>query len=786
MATKKFYENYDHVVTPTSKNVVLEYKGDYSVYFGITVDISGKNANKYLPSYENIPTRNGDDLVITTVFISNSGSAKTVTTTVKDYFTNPYFDNNLVLESNLLKNQTYTINQNTEFGTNGLYMEKGDFNSSDFILAPKYDYEESFKLNNIYDDFVYDEKGEDNYVISSSSGRDYILEMAGNDEYNAFSGSNPHIQDLKGNDEYVAEEPDTRMVIKDYSGNDEYEAKDSATIITYDYKGNDEYIAQNSGYLQIMDYKGNDKYWFGSHSASSVVDVEGNDSYDLLNAGMSDPQAKLFIADDKGNDKFSIKNSSNIQIIDASGADKYEIENSWALSIKDDKGKDKYIIKNIDTSSTEITVSNFTIKDSSGNDKYELANVKSKYGQVLSSITDELGNDKYTVNGSNYFEFLEHSGKDTYKLIGTEENKVSNFYITDYAGNDKYTLEHINKQDPDKSSIVEKQGNDSYSIKDTQNLIITDELGNDKYTLQNRINGYINDYDGKDTYTSKGETTLWDLSITDNGTSSDTYTLNGGNLLSITDKGGNNKFTISNCYDSGINAIGEGNDTYKYTNMNDCWIDDSAGNDNYNINKSWFFNIEDYAGSDVYKFTNTEIGYITDNEGDDKYNIVKSKDINILDFDGNDTYTIDIKGIKNGHYYIDDCGSDTDSLTISGLSAKNVVYLSDIDKNGKTTGDLIILDKANKSYVQINHFYNYDDESGYILNEFDEGCIETIKAGKTTLNITSVIRNDINNIKGQIAGWLTTNDFVNVNEALSSGTTDQIAELIAYFTNASN
>ena len=90
MATKKFYENYDHVVTPTSKNVVLEYKGDYSVYFGITVDISGKNAAKYNSNYENVSVRNGDDLIVKTIFISNSGSAKTVTTTVKDYFTNQY------------------------------------------------------------------------------------------------------------------------------------------------------------------------------------------------------------------------------------------------------------------------------------------------------------------------------------------------------------------------------------------------------------------------------------------------------------------------------------------------------------------------------------------------------------------------------------------------------------------------------------------------------------------------------------------------------------------------
>ena len=1026
MATKKFYENYDHIVTPTSKNVVLEYKGDDSVYFGITVDISGKNATKYYSNYENVSVRNGDDLIVKTIFISNSGSPKTVTTTIKDYFTNPYFDNNFTLESNLLKNQTYIITQNTSGGTNGLYSEKGDFDSSDFILAPKYDNEQPFNLKKSHDDFVYDEKGKDNYDIASSSGRDYFLEMAGNDKYNASDASNPHIQDLKGNDEYVAENTNTRMSIEDYSGNDKYEAKDSAIIITNDYKGNDEYIAQDNGSIQINDNKGNDKYWLWSHSASWIVDSAGNDSYDLLNAVIDAP-AKLSIVDYKGNDKFSIKKSSNIQIIDASGADKYEILNgSNAVSLQDYSGNDGYTIaggsnnleltdaagndkytlndcnyveisdtkgsdsyKLIGTETNKVT--NTTITDELGNDKYVLEHINperkgddNNKSSILDqngndsysiketwdlTITDDLGNDKYTLTGENInLEINDYSGKDSYTSKGTTKltcayivdngadtdiynlNGFNTGYISDYGGNNKYTVSSsvyldiysygygndtynikniedfsiedafgndkytittslsgdiIDSQGTDKytvkgvydkktkettyvkniaiedrgiendtynfdkvygvpevNTISDEGGSDKYSIKDTMYVSIKDNngndkysfngqiintkiddlggidtysnnskselscisiddkgadndtyklnnvegtiedeggdntfvingsvdfyvttsgLGNDKYTLQNRINGYINDDGGEDTYTSKGKTTLWSFSIIDSGTAADTYTLNGGNRLSITDKGGNNKFTISNCYESGIKATGNGNDTYKYTNMSDCWIDDSAGNDNYNINKSRLSNIEDYAGSDVYKFTNTESGYITDSEGDDNYSIVKSTDINILDFDGNDTYTIDIKGIKNGNYYIDDCGSGTDSLTISGLSAKNVVYLSDIDKNGKTTGDLIILDKANKSYVQINHFYNYDEESGYILDEFDEGCIETIKAGKTTLNITSDIRNDINNIKGQIAGWLfSSEEYDSVIQVLNSGDKNVINELIAY------
>ena len=275
---------------------------------------------------------------------------------------------------------------------------------------------------------------------------------------------------------------------------------------------------------------------------------------------------------------------------------------------------------------------------------------------------------------------------------------------------------------------------------------------------------------------------MWSYSITDYGTAADTYTLNGGNLLSITDEGGNNKFSMSNCYESGIKATGSGNDTYKYTNMSDCWIDDYAGNDNYNISKSWLAIIEDFAGNDIYKLTNTEYSSITDSAGDDNYTIAKSKDISIGDGDGNDSYSIDIKGIKNGRYYIEDCGSGTDSLTISGLNAKNVVYLTDFNEYEKNTGDLIILDKSSKNYIQIDHFFDYNAVSGHIYDEFAEGRIETIKAGNTTLNIDELsMSNHLNIINASIASWLTLGaEYDSVIEVLNSGDNNAINELIAY------
>ena len=1031
MATKKFYENYDHVVTPTSKNVVLEYKGGNSAWFTFNVDISGKNATKYYNNYENVSVRSGNDLIIKTIFISNGGSAKTVTTTLKNYFAEPLLQE-IEIQSNLLKNQTYIIAQNTEIGTNGLYSEKGDFDSSDFILAPKYDNEQPFNLKKSHDDFVYDEKGKDNYDIASSSGRDYFLEMSGNDKYSASDSSNPHIEDLKGNDEYVAENNETRMKIYDYSGNDEYEAKDSATIITNDYKGNDEYIAQDNGSIQINDNKGNDKYWLWSHSASWIVDSAGNDFYELFNAVMDDPQAKLSIVDYKGNDKFNIKNSSNIQIIDGSGADKYEILNgsnsvslqdysgndgytvsggSNNLELTDAAGNDKYTLN--DSNYVEISdtkgsdsykligtetnkVTNTTISDEFGNDKYVLEHINperkgdsNNKSSILDQngndsysiketwdldVIDELGNDKYTLTGENInLEINDDSGKDSYISKGTTKltcayivdggtetdiynlngfnvgeiqdyggnNKytvsssvdldiysygygndtyniknIEDFSIEDAFGNDKYTIttslsgDIIDSQGTDKytvkgvydkktkettyvkniviedrsiendtyyfdkvygvpevNTISDEGGSDKYSIKDTMFVSIKDNngndkysfngqiintviddlsgidtysnnskselscifiddkgadndtyklnnvegtikdeggdntfaingsadfyvttsgLGNDKYTLQNRINGYIKDYDGEDTYTSKGKTTLWSFSITDSGTAADTYTLNGGNRLSITDEGGNNKFTISNCYESGIKATGNGNDTYKYTNMSDCWIEDYDGNDNYNINKSWLSNIEDYAGSDVYKFTNTESGYITDKSGDDIYSFIGSKTnfVSVTDYAGDDSYSIDLTKTKGAKYYIEDYGSDAgDTLTIKGLSTKNIMYFSDYDKDGNCSGDMIIFDKSSKSYIQIDSFFNYSLEFNVFEGDFEAGQIETIKAGSKVLGIDAMeMSTYLDNISVQVASWLSTNSYDDVCALFDTGSKEDIANFVAYMT----
>ena len=299
-----FYEDYARVVTPTSKNVVLEYKGENSAYFTFNVDISGKNATKYSSYYENVSVRSGDDLIVKTIFISNSGSPKTVTTTVKNYFIE-YLLSEIDIKSTLLKDETICIDQYTKFGVNGLYGQVGDGPYSDYILAP--DDTSTMNLTNSGYDQVFDKKGDDTYYANGGL-IEYFLDLDGNDAYNSSNGNLTIVYDIKGNDKYLSENSGTKISTLDYKGNDEYCVKNFAALHARDYNGNDKYILEDYGSFSLaQDIKGNDEYYLGSHTASNIQDNSGNDKYTFVNAWVTTDSN--IIEDRYGNDKYDIKTS---------------------------------------------------------------------------------------------------------------------------------------------------------------------------------------------------------------------------------------------------------------------------------------------------------------------------------------------------------------------------------------------------------------------------------------------------------------------------------------------
>ena len=181
-----------------------------------------------------------------------------------------------------------------------------------------------------------------------------------------------------------------------------------------------------------------------------------------------------------------------------------------------------------------------------------------------------------------------------------------------------------------------------------------------------------------------------------------------------------------------------------------------------------------------------------------------------VDINGNQTITIYAQSEENiilnegsrakGTYYaysdqktsITEAENQTKS-TDSVLNIMNTDDVNDVDgvhtnlnivfnvSNGyKTTqgiyaiGDVRILDD--------NNFANWKKGASYKDITLKGNCVETINSSDG-YSITST---QIAQLAESVAGWLTKNEFANVNEAMSGGTPEQIEALTAYFTNASN
>ncbi len=129
MATKKITENTDFTITPKTKNSTYEITAtEVLVQFdaGFT-DSKGKAIIGYKTPYYNFAQKNNNDLVLTTLFTKDSGKAKTVTTTIKNYFkdtTANYYLNYKTFKKYNDSEATWinqTIKPGSDAGINDLY-----------------------------------------------------------------------------------------------------------------------------------------------------------------------------------------------------------------------------------------------------------------------------------------------------------------------------------------------------------------------------------------------------------------------------------------------------------------------------------------------------------------------------------------------------------------------------------------------------------------------------------------------------------------------------------------
>lgn len=468
---------------------------------------------------------------------------------------------------------------------------------------------------------------------------------------------------------------------------------------------------------------------------SNIAGDKKNTTYNITQITNTGSEDELGIMDIGGNDKYTVavtysqEYNNGLIISEINGNDKYIITDGTLVQIKDSTGKDTYNIKE----------SCANIDDISGNDKYTLTSV------LGTNIVDYAGKDKYTISDVTKFTLRDLGGSDTYKLTNVETAGAGGVFV------------------PEKYFVADKEGNEKYTITGSDtNLLLVDGAGKDTYNIKGT-------YDKK----TKTATYVGHTEIKDEGLGKNTFNVNYGEYTRINTQSNINTFNIKNSDFTYIGANTENN---------------PVGKDTYNLDTNADFTIYDYGASgDSYTLKKSNNGYVCDYNGNDKYTISN------MVFNPKITEDEILAGIS-----IDDRGGTNDTLTLKTTKKDNIVYMSDFGKWTEETeqgqkeyirsfgNSLIIYDKSTQGFVEISNFYSANEN--YTFTGFGNGVIETIKASKKKLDVSTNEETMVylDTIKEDVVDWLVTQsnqgvDFTCVEDVLIYGTADQKAILVNYF-----
>ena len=519
----------------------------------------------------------------------------------------------------------------------------------------------------------------------------------------------------------------------------DYQYNPNATRYLLDTTGDDYTQSLSTADSYVYDEKGNDTYRNKYAHNNYIYDMAGNDDYGLEGT-FADPAGMLYVSDYKGKDSYLAGGKGSIlQVQDYAGNDNYELDPMLNFLIDDYKGNDTYLIRATAAIDTSNKLKQNVIMEWNGNDKYTLTE------GAKAQIIDEGGKDTYDIklNSSSHV-FISDAGKGNDTITVKNGSNISYEYFEAWndSGNETYNIESV---------YFDK---DSYDdAVDGGDAAVNDEYGNDKYNLKDVDYIALNDTYGNDTY---------------NVVDSEGMTIN--NIY------GNDKYNLS--------VSGE------MAALNDIYIYDCVGKDVYTVNKD----SDDYAGkiqikdyddksSDKYNVSYTTDLYIYDWGGKDTYNIAQSSAV-ITDYEAdNDTYNFNELSLIDGWgSFIDDRGGKKDSLSIKNISNENIIYMTDYDANQGYNGDqsLVLLDLSNRGYIKIHNFYSDYNDDG-IYDDFGNGQIETIKAGKATLKDVPDADCFTASLRNSVAGWLSSNNFDDVMEAIRDGSDAQVQQLAQLF-----
>lgn len=762
--------------------------------------------------------KDGNDLKFVTVYYDEKTYAvkKKLTMTILDYdahynkYTDAVYNDGSAIDPSKFYNQM-TDNKarvgNTDYvaGTDKAdkyVFSSGNGHSIDFKGNDYYTFASEYQEGTY--GLVHDYAGNDKYSISvlpemnvegvgTIAGETVarIYDYAGNDTYTLKDarkepdegGIDATITDYNGNDKYNVNGANTVTINESNKGKDTYNITNTVEAKVYDWGGNDTYNVANSkieirenmssgSFSDVKGTSGNETYNLNAMLAGSkVYDMLGNDKYNINYAQGEEAGAKkIFVTDSDGKDNYKITASKNINLTDQGGNDTYNIIDSDKLNITDGTSSED---KPENETYTLKTVSNSELTDKFGNDSYKIDL------SLNTTINNWSGADKYTVTNSNRITIEDNAYKNGSGnvLAQSYDDKNDTFTVKDsiettiYSGkgDDKFTV----SDDAMRTAIVDVEGNENYEIKDSALVKITDQKGNDTYKLT--------DVDNWDVPVAHYDTEggALDYNIQDKG-GSDKYDIKDSRFIYVLDnakeENEKNTFNVTSTHwakiITGENDTVYSEDTYNLASSKTVYVDDyGTSNDTYNITKST-------AKSNIN---------ITDKAGNDTYNITKSvakSEVKLTDESGNDTYNID-KLV--GEVTITDKNGDDDILNIKSGKSGDIIFMANAEHDG---GSVFAYDKKNGGFVKMERFYDYKSEApggGYDdpVYEFtvdDIGKIETIKAGKTTLTVTSI--DTLNSIEADVSAFLTTGAgkaYGTIEATLNSGDSDVINGLIACF-----
>ena len=682
--------------------------------------------------------------------------------------------------------------------------------------------------NNIY-------AGDGDDEIHANGYRDVVYAGKGDDTIYSYVNDNDSFYNSNSLPEIYGEDGDDRIILKGHAdvkafggdGNDIIDARESSVNyynMLYGDNGNDTiygsdgwdiiYTGQGDNHVEAGD--GNDEIygsdlWLGrggdnyidagagndyirTSGSSTVLGGAGDDTI-YIAMGYNNVPSNLYIDGGDGDDTYITDGGNGIDTIVASaGKDVIQFKdfvkanttyryngNDLILSYTNDGYPAGLILKDYKLGG----FNNFTIKTYGGynegyaqNGQYKMADFISYLdGNYSMATVGTNGDDNIsstgTINGLGGNDFiLAHSTtstEDNPQVINTGSGNNSVLaqsaytYITGGMGNDEYNLHGC------MTTLVDNGGDNTVTV--------ADPLNNDNLYFDITLNG-----NGNNTIKSAENADYCAYTITATGAGNQTIDINSAGKRSIDKFDANNNYLRTDYYETVINT-GSGADNIA---LYEGTVNSGAGNDTITVKQYGSATLNGGEGDDSYVVNHYATLYdskilIDDAEGQNNLTINNvSKDSAVAHGDYNIIFNVDQSGnYKNFSYHYEGHNDYT------GLD-----YVIDVENTGCLyvgTSDINI-----NYYSVANGFYNHSYSSSGEEPGFSEGGIRLTKDTMETLGTIStddgyaITSADITAAKAAVAGWLTTNDYADVQAACADLDTNKARDNLVAITNLIN